>query len=49
MLTSQFRSFRNRGDMIHLGRHGINALEHALLCVLNKVDGRLYSAVEINH
>ena len=49
MLASQFRSFRNRGDKIHLGRHGINALEHALLCALNKVDGRLYSAVVINH
>ena len=48
MLASQFRSFRNRGDKIHLGRHGINALEHALLCSLNKVDGRLYSAVVIN-
>ena len=40
MLASQFRPFRNRGDKIHLGRHGINALEHALLCALNKVDGR---------
>ena len=49
MLASQFRSFRNRGDKIHLGRHGITALEHALLCALNKVDGRLYSAVVINH
>ena len=34
---------------IHLGRHGITALEHALICALNKVDGRLYSAVVINH
>ena len=49
MLASQFRSFRNRGDKIHLGRHGITALEHALLCALNKVDGRLYSTVVINH
>ena len=49
MLASQFRSFWNRGDKIHLGRHGINALEHALLCALNEVDGRLYSAVVINH
>ena len=49
MLASQFRSFRNRGDKIHLGRHGITALKHALLCALNKVDGRLYSAVVINH
>ena len=31
MLTQQFRSFRNRGDKIHLGMHGIKALECALL------------------
>ena len=49
MLARQFRSFKNRGDKIHLGMRGINALEHALLCELNKVNGRLYSAVVINH
>ena len=48
MLARQFRSFKNRGDKIHLGMRGINALERALLCELNKVNGRLYSAVVIN-
>ena len=49
MLARQFRSFKNRGDKIHLGMRGINALKHALLCELNKVNSRLYSAVVINH
>ena len=45
MLAQQFRSFRNRGDKIHLGMHGIRALECALLSELNKVNGRLYSSM----
>ena len=49
MLAQQFRSFRNRGDKIHLGMHGIKALECALLSELNKVNGRLYSSVVYNH
>ena len=49
MLAQQFRSFRNRGDKIHLGMHGIKALECALLSKLNKVNGRLYSSVVFNH
>ena len=49
MLVQQFRSFRNRGDKIHLGMHGIRALECALLSELNKVNGRLYSSVVYNH
>ena len=49
MLANQFRSFRNRGDKIHLGMHGIKALECALLSELNKVNGRLYSSVVFNH
>ena len=49
MLAQQFRSFRNRGDKIHLGMHGIKALECALLSELNKVNGRLYSSVIYNH
>ena len=49
MLAQQFRSFRNRGDKIHLGMHGIRVLECALLSELNKVNGRLYSSVVYNH
>ena len=49
MLAQQFRSFRNRGGKIHLGMHGIKALECALLSELNKVNGRLYSSVVFNH
>ena len=49
MLAQQFRSFRNRGDKVHLGMHGIKALECALLSELNKVNGRLYSSVVYNH
>ena len=49
MLAQQFRSFRNRGDKIHLGMHGIRALECALLSELNRVNGRLYSSVVYNH
>ena len=49
MLANQFRSFRNRGDKIHLGMHGIKALECALLSELNKINGRLYSSVVFNH
>ena len=49
MLAQQFMSFRNRGDKIHLGMHGIRALECALLSELNKVNGRLYSSVVYNH
>ena len=54
MLAQQFRSFSNRGDKIHLGMHGIKALECALLSELNKVNGRLYngrfySSVVYNH
>ena len=49
MLARQFRSFKNRGDKIHLGMRSINALEHALICELNKVNGRLYSAGVTNY
>ena len=49
MFAQQFRSFRNRGDKIHLGMHSIKALECALLSELNKVNGRLYSSVVYNH
>ena len=49
MLTQQFRSFRNRGDKIHPGMHGIKTLECALLSELNKGNGRLYSSVVYNH
>ena len=49
MLAQQFRSFRNRGDKIHLGMHGIKSLECVLLSELNKVNGRLYSSLVYNH
>ena len=49
MLAQQFRSFRNWGDKIHLGMHGIRALECALLSELNRVNGCLYSSVVYNY
>ena len=37
MLASQFRSFRKRGDKIHLGRHGINAFPFFSLIIRLKI------------